>query len=345
MSFGSILVTGGAGYIGSHSCKALAAAGYTPVTYDNLVHGHRGAVRWGPFIEGDVEDRQRLTAVMRDFHVDAVMHFAAYAYVGESVQDPQKYFRNNVTNALMLLDAMRDTSVEHIVFSSTCATYGIPDSLPISEAAPQRPVNPYGETKLMIERALYWYGRAYRFKSCCLRYFNAAGADPDCEIGECHDPETHLIPLALDAALGRRPNIEIFGHDFPTPDGTAVRDYTHVRDLASAHVQALRYLQAGGESVAVNLGTGQGHSVREVIATVEAITGCPVPRLEVPRRAGDPPELVADARYAYRLLGWRPRVSDLETIIRTAWAWHLLAEHRLSVPTRAGRHVLREPRL
>jgi UDP-arabinose 4-epimerase len=317
-----VLVTGGAGYIGSHSCKALAAVGYTPIVYDNLVNGHREAVRWGPFVEGDLADLPRLVATMRDFRVSAIMHFAAYAYVGESVRDPRKYFHNNVVSALSLLDAMREVGVSRIVFSSTCATYGIPDIVPITEAAPQRPVNPYGDTKLTIERALYWYSHAYGIRACALRYFNAAGADPDGEIGERHEPETHLIPLALEAALGRTPYVEVFGSDYPTADGTAIRDYIHVQDLARAHVRALQYLIAGGASIAVNLGTGQGHSVRAVLKEVELVTGRQVPRRDGERRAGDPPELVADAQYASRVLGWRAEVSDLPNIVRTAWAWH-----------------------
>ncbi len=259
----SILVTGGAGYIGSHACKALARAGYMPVVYDNLSRGHRAAVRWGPLVEGDLADRDRLCGAIRDHRVAAVMHFAAYAYVGESVGDPALYYRNNLCGTLSLLEAMRETGVGEIVFSSTCATYGIPDAVPIGESAAQHPVNPYGETKLAIERALHWYGQAYAVRSVSLRYFNAAGADPECEIGEDHEPETHLVPLVLQAALGQRPAIEIYGTDYPTADGTAVRDYIHVHDLASAHLRAFERLRAGGDSVALNLGTGQGHSVRD----------------------------------------------------------------------------------
>ena len=318
----NILVTGGAGYIGSHTAKALAHAGYRPVVYDNLVYGHAHAVKWGPLVEGDLADRAKLERVMKDEAIDAVVHFAAYAYVGESVVKPEIYFQNNVVGSLSLLDAMRTTGVKPIVFSSTCATYGMPDRMPITEETLQRPINPYGETKLMIERALAWYGPAHEIRSVSLRYFNACGADRDGEIGEEHDPETHLIPLILDAALGKRAQIDVFGTDYPTPDGTAIRDYIHVEDLADAHVKALKYLFEGGETTQVNLGTGTGNSVREVIDAVERVTGRPVPRREVARRAGDPPELVADPSKAKRLLGWTPTRSDIDTIIRTAWAWH-----------------------
>jgi UDP-glucose-4-epimerase GalE len=318
----NILVTGGAGYIGSHTAKALARAGYRPVTYDNLVYGHRHAVKWGPFVEGDIGDTAKLERVIRDEAIDAVVHFAAFAYVGESVTKPEVYFQNNVVGSLSLLDAMRHTGVKPIVFSSTCATYGMPDRMPITEETLQRPINPYGETKLMIERALAWYGPAHDIRSVSLRYFNACGADPEGEIGEEHDPETHLIPLILDAALGKRAAIDVYGTDYPTPDGTAIRDYIHVQDLADAHVKALAYLFEGGATTQVNLGTGTGNSVREVIDAVERVTGRKVPRREVARRAGDPPELVADPTKANRLLGWQPALSDIDSIIRTAWAWH-----------------------
>jgi UDP-glucose-4-epimerase GalE len=325
----SVLVTGGAGYIGSHACKILARAGYRPVVYDNLSRGHREAVRWGPLVEGELADRGRLSAVLAEHQVSAVMHFAAYAYVGESVADPAMYYRNNLAGTLSLLDAMRECEVDKIVFSSTCATYGTPDSVPIRETAPQLPVNPYGETKLAIERALRWYGEAYGLRSVSLRYFNAAGADPDGEIGEFHEPETHLVPLVLQTALGERAQIDIYGTDYPTPDGTAVRDYIHVQDLAEAHLRALEHLAAGRESAALNLGTGCGHSVREVLRIAEAVSGRPIAWRATARRPGDPPALVADPSRAAELLGWRARASDLETILRTALAWHLsLAERR-----------------
>ncbi|MGH7037686.1 MAG: UDP-glucose 4-epimerase GalE [Stellaceae bacterium] len=317
----SVLVTGGAGYVGSHACKALAGAGYLPVAYDNLSRGHREAVRWGPLIEGDTADRTRLLAAIKQHQIGAVLHFAAFAYVGESVADPALYYRNNLVGSLALIEAMRESGVTKIVFSSTCATYGVPDAVPIPESARQAPINPYGETKLAVERALHWYA-AHGLRSVSLRYFNAAGADPAGEIGERHDPETHLIPLVLEAALGRRAVVEVYGTDYPTPDGTAIRDYVHVADLAAAHVLALDHLTAGGESLMLNLGTGSGHSVRAVIAAAERISGRRVPYRAAPRRPGDPPVLVADARLATERLGWRPSASDLDTIIGTALAWH-----------------------
>jgi UDP-arabinose 4-epimerase len=317
----TILVTGGAGYIGSHACKALAQAGYRPVVYDDLSRGHRDAVRWGPLVEGGLADQARLANTLRRFRAAAVMHFAAYAYVGESMRDPALYYRNNLAGTLLLLEAMRETRVDRIVFSSTCAVYGTPETVPIRESAPLRPINPYGETKLAIERALHWYGEAYGLRSVALRYFNAAGADPDAEIGERHDPETHLIPLVLDAALGLGGPVEIFGGDYPTPDGTAIRDYIHVSDLADAHVRALAFA-SGERSAAFNLGTGRGHSVREVIAAAERASGRPVPCRTATRRPGDSPILVADASRAGEHLGWRPGLSDLDSIIGTALAWH-----------------------
>jgi UDP-arabinose 4-epimerase len=318
----AILVTGGAGYIGSHTCKALAQAGYTPVTFDNLVYGHREAVKWGPFIEGDLADKTLIDSVMQEHSIKAVVHFAAYTYVGESMENPGKYFQNNVTNTVNLLESMRDNNVESIVFSSTCATYGMPDYVPIDEAHPQVPINTYGETKLIIEKALKWFGVAHGIRSAALRYFNASGADADGEIGEQHDPETHLIPLIIEAALGQRAQIDIYGTDYPTPDGTAIRDYIHVTDLADAHVRALGYLFDGGDSIAVNLGTGQGYSVREVIDAVAKCSGIEIPTREVPRRAGDPAELVADARKAHQILQWTPTSSSLEQVVQTAFQWH-----------------------
>ena len=317
-----VLVTGGAGYIGSHTCKALAAAGYSPVALDNLVHGHRWAVRWGVLEQADLADREAVERVLRRHGIDAVVHFAAYAYVGESMADPGMYFRNNVANTLNLLEAMRAAGVGRIVFSSTCATYGVPATVPIAEDHAQLPVNPYGESKLFVERALHWHGVAHGLRWMALRYFNAAGADPDGEIGEDHDPETHLIPLAIETALGRRRELQVMGTDYRTPDGTAVRDYVHVADLADAHVRALRYLEGGGQSAALNLGTGRGHSVRDVIAMVERVSGRPVAARDVARRAGDPPALVAAPGRARELLGWQPRLSDLATIVQTAYRWH-----------------------
>jgi len=318
----AVLVTGGGGYIGSHTCKALAAAGHLPVALDNLIQGHKTAARWGPLIEGDIRDRGHVERIIREHRIAAVVHFAGYAYVGESMRDPCRYFDNNVTGSLSLLAAMRACEVNQIVFSSTCATYGAPRALPITEDNPQRPINPYGESKLFVERALHWCGVAYGLRSVALRYFNAAGADADGEIGEDHDPETHLIPLAIAAAQRKRPALEIYGGDYPTADGSPVRDYVHVTDLAEAHVRALDYLDRGGGSIALNLGTGCGHSVREVIAMVEKVGGRPVPHRVAHRRPGDPPTLIAAPEHSYQLLGWMPQRSDLQTIVATAWRWH-----------------------
>ena len=318
----SVLVTGGAGYIGSHTCKALAARGLMPVVLDDLGRGHAGAVRWGPLYTGDIGDVELVQRVVREHDIRSIVHFAAYAYVGESMQEPEKYFLNNLVKSIQMLSAARACGVRHVVFSSTCATYGLPDEVPIRETQPQRPVNPYGESKLAVERVLRWLGSVHELGWVALRYFNAAGADPDGEIGEDHHVETHLIPRVIQAALGSLPAVDIFGTDYPTPDGTAIRDYIHVADLAAAHVAALEHLLRGGESLALNLGTGTGSSVREVVAAVERRGGRPVPVCEMPRRAGDPPALVADASLAHRVLGWSPRWSSLEQIVDTAWQWH-----------------------
>jgi UDP-arabinose 4-epimerase len=316
------LVTGGAGYIGSHTCKALAAAGHTPVVLDNLSTGHRWAVKWGPLVVADIADRSRVKSAVKEFGIGAVIHFAAHAYVGESVRKPQKYFDNNVTKTLALLDTLLEAGISKVVLSSSCATYGVPQKLPISEDDAQQPINPYGESKLFVEKVLYWYEVAYGIRHMNLRYFNAAGADPDGEIGEDHDPETHLIPLVIAAAQGVNPTFEIFGTDYDTADGTAVRDYVHVCDLARAHVDALDYLVAGGHSASVNLGTGCGHSIREVISAVETISGRAVPVVEGPRRPGDPATLIANPQLGQTVLSWTPDKSDLQTIVRTAWHWH-----------------------
>ncbi|HEC11928.1 MAG TPA: UDP-glucose 4-epimerase GalE [Acidiferrobacteraceae bacterium] len=317
----TILVTGGAGYIGSHACKALAAAGYRPVVYDNLVYGHEWAVRWGPLEMGDIADRVRLGTVFEQYRPEAVMHFAAYAYVGESVLDPLKYYMNNVLGSLSLLYTMRQFDVSKLVFSSTCATYGIPKKEQLDEVHPQQPINPYGCSKLMVEQILEDFGQAYGLRSVTLRYFNAAGADPEGEIGEVHEPETHLIPLALHAALGRRSQVTVYGDDYNTGDGTCIRDYIHVNDLVDAHVLALRALQAGEQSAAYNLGNGQGYSVNEVIETARRVSGKHI-KVEVgPRRVGDPPVLVATAEKARLELGWRPRYNSIEDIIGSAWKW------------------------
>jgi UDP-glucose-4-epimerase GalE len=329
-----ILVTGGAGYIGSHCCKALAEAGFEPVVFDNLSMGHREAVRWGPLIEGDMRDADTLSAAMRELRPEAVLHFAALALVGESAAHPERYYAVNVGGTLNLLEAMRSAGVAHLVFSSTCAIYGEPDGVPITEDMSKRPINPYGATKLACERMMEDFDAAHAMRSVRLRYFNAAGADPAAEIGEWHDPETHLIPLVLDAALERRPALAIFGTDYPTADGTAVRDYIHVTDLANAHVAALRHLLGGGASAAVNLGTGRGVSVREVVRAVEKVTGRKVPTREEPRRAGDPPALVADPSRAEALLMWRAR-ADLAAMVGDAWRWH----RQLHMGNKAGTMV------
>jgi UDP-arabinose 4-epimerase len=322
MSGGAVIVTGGAGYIGSHTCKALAKAGFLPVTLDNMVYGHEWAVKWGPLVRADLADAAALDAMFARYRPLAVLHFAAFAYVGESVTAPEKYYRNNVGGSLNLLDAMLRHKCRNIVFSSTCATYGVPATIPISEDQEQRPINPYGASKLMVERILADYERAHGIRYCALRYFNAAGADPDAEIGEDHAPETHLIPLVIEAALGYRTHVEVFGTDYPTSDGTAIRDYIHVSDLADAHERALAYLLADRGSICVNVGTGRGHSVREVVDAVRKVTGKEVPVKNSPRRAGDPPSLVADPGRATAVLGWQPRIVELERIVATAARWH-----------------------
>jgi UDP-arabinose 4-epimerase len=322
MSSGSILIVGGAGYIGSQTAKAVAAAGSIPVVLDNLGCGHDWAVKWGPLERGELSDRAFVRDVMHKHAVRAVIHFAAHAYVGESMIEPRKYFHNNVAGTLALLDAMLEAGVKRVVFSSSCTVYGDDQPVPISELAPTRPMNPYGESKLMVERIFHWYQQAYGLQWLALRYFNAAGADPDGEVGEDHDPETHLLPLAIAAVLDRRPPMEIFGTDYPTPDGTAIRDYVHVADLADAHLRGLEYLAGGGAPRAVNLGTGRGSSVREVLDAVGRAAGRPGPARPTGRRPGDPAALVADAGLAEKLLGWKPRHSALDTIVAHAWRWH-----------------------
>lgn len=318
----TILVTGGAGYIGSHVCKALSRAGYTPVTFDNLSRGHRRAVKWGPFVQGDILDAAALDAAFLEHSPVAIMHFAALAYVGESVTQPDLYYRNNVVGSLNLLDAAVRHKCSSMVFSSTCAVYGQPDAAFIREDMAEQPINPYGRTKLMIEQAMRDYGAASGLRHVALRYFNAAGADVEGEIGEEHDPETHAIPLVINAARDGSPTFKVFGSDYPTPDGTAVRDYIHVEDLAEAHILALKYLLDGGGSVHINLGTGTGNSVLEIIRAVEKVSGQKVPFALADRRAGDPAQLVAESGRATELLGWRPRFTKIEEIIATAWRWH-----------------------
>ena len=318
----SILVCGGAGYIGSHINKLLAQKGYDTIVYDNLIYGHREAVKWGKFVEADLCNRAALDRVFGENKIDAVFHFAAFAYVGESVTEPAKYYFNNVCNTLNLLETMRAHDCNKIIFSSTCATYGIPEKLPITEDMPQNPINPYGATKLMVERIFKDYNTAYGLKYVALRYFNAAGADPDCEIGENHNPETHIIPLVLDAAYGKRPDIKVFGSDYPTRDGTCIRDYIHVTDLADAHLLALEYLNKGGESGFFNLGNENGTSVLEVIDSVKRVTGKEFKVTLAPRRPGDPPTLVGSSKRAQEILGWKPRFADIDTITKHAAEWY-----------------------
>ncbi|MGA1410049.1 MAG: UDP-glucose 4-epimerase GalE [Prochlorotrichaceae cyanobacterium] len=321
----TILVTGGAGYIGSHAVLALKAQGYAVVILDNLVYGHKDLVQSALGVElivGDTNDRALLDEIFQSHSIDAVMHFAAYAYVGESVQKPAKYYRNNFVGTLTLLEAMVAAGISQFVFSSTCATYGIPQTVPMAEDHPQNPINPYGQSKLMVEKILEDFSEAYGMRSVIFRYFNAAGADPLGRVGEDHQPETHLIPLVLLTALGQRSSISIFGTDYDTPDGTCIRDYIHVTDLAEAHVLGLQYLQGGNPSAVFNLGNGNGFSVREVIAAAEAITGRSITVIESDRRPGDPPALVGSSQKAKTVLGWQPRYADLSQILGHAWQWH-----------------------
>jgi UDP-arabinose 4-epimerase len=327
----TVLVAGGAGYIGSHVCKALAQSGFAPVCLDNLSTGHRWAVRWGEFEYGDILDAARVDEVFRRHQPVAVVHLAASAYVGESVRKPAQYYRNNVSGSQVLLSAAVANGVRHVVFSSTCAVYGdvAPAQLPIDENLPCAPVNPYGRSKLAVEWMLSDYGRAYGLNAIAFRYFNAAGADPDLETGEWHDPETHLIPLALLASEGTGPALQVFGTDYPTTDGTCVRDYVHVSDIASAHVAGVRHLLAGGASGVFNLGTGRGCSVREVIDACARVTGKPVPHELTGRREGDPAALFAQAERAKAVLGWSPRFSAIDDMVATAWKWLPVAKTRI----------------
>jgi len=316
-----ILVTGGAGYIGSHTAKELLKAGYQVVVIDDLSSGHREFVLTPHFVRADIRDRQALTEVFQKFPITAVMHFAALTSVPESVADPARYYEVNLWGTFQLLEAMRAFGVKLFVFSSSAAVYGDPEKIPIPEDHPTRPKSPYGKTKLMAEEMLADYAKAYDFRYVSLRYFNAAGSDPEGEIGEWHEPERHLIPIVLEAALGKRPYVEIYGTDYETPDGTGIRDYIHVSDLASAHVLALQYLEHGGKSDVFNLGIGRGYSVREVVEICRRVTGREIPVREAPRRPGDPAILVADPSKAERALGWKPRFTELAPIVETAWAW------------------------
>ena len=317
-----ILVTGGAGYIGSHTCKALKLAGYEPVTLDNLSLGHRDFVRWGPLVVADIADIATVKEVCRDYQVAAAIHFAAYASVAESIADPAKYYANNVAGSHRLLEGLRAGGVSTVLFSSSCAVYGRPREQPISEDSATNPINPYGATKLMVERMLADYGESYHLRWSALRYFNACGADPEQELGELRDGETHLIPRAIMWIQGHLETFQIFGSDYPTPDGTAIRDYIHVTDLAQAHVLALRALLEDGPAGIFNIGTGRGYSVKEVVDEIGRRTGVKIPVVYGQQRPGDPPTLVADPRRAARVLHFRPQNSDLETIVRSAWAWH-----------------------
>ena len=332
----SVLVTGGAGYVGAHSCKALSEAGYLPVVVDNLSTGHESFVRWGPLVRADIRDGEALAHAFAAHNVSAVLHFAASAYVGESVTDPRKYYENNVGGALSLLRAMTDAGCRKIVFSSTCAIYGEPATVPIREDTPQDPVNPYGASKAMVERILGDYAHAYDLGVVALRYFNACGADPDGEIGELRDPETHLIPRAMMAIQGHVADFAVFGTDYATSDGTAVRDYVHVCDLADAHVTSVRRLLEGEAGESYNLGTGRGYSVKQVLDAIAAETGEELGVRTGPRRPGDPPMLVADAALARRDLNFEPRFSDLSTIVSTAWAWHRRVHPRKAKPAAGG---------
>lgn len=319
----NILVTGGAGYIGSHCCKALSKAGYTPVAYDNLSRGFERLVSWGPFEYGDIGDRKRLAEVFNHYKPAAVIHFAAYAYIGESNSEPLTYYRNNVADTITLLEAVKAASIQHFVFSSSCAVYGVASALPLNEHVLCRPINTYGRCKLMVENILRDCDRDFGLKSLSLRYFNAAGADPDGETGELHDPEFHVIPLTLMAAANDIPCFNIFGDDYETPDGSAIRDFIHVTDLANAHVAGLRYILDGNDTNVMNLGSGTGYSVKEIIRTTESITGNVVPTQILPRRPGDPPELYADTELAKSTLGFTPEFSDITKIIRDAWSWYI----------------------
>ncbi|MFP6751561.1 MAG: UDP-glucose 4-epimerase GalE [Pirellulaceae bacterium] len=322
----NILVAGGAGYVGSHAARMLAAAGHEVWVYDNLSLGHRQAVATGRLIEGDLHDGDLIEQVLREKSIDAVMHFAALTLVGESVSDPARYYSNNVIGTFSLLEAMRRVGVRRFIFSSTAATYGEPETVPITEQASQQPINPYGYTKLVVEKVLADFSAAYGFAYAALRYFNAAGAHPDGDLGEDHDPETHLIPIVLQVALGQRDQITIFGSDYPTPDGTCVRDYVHVDDLSRAHLAALDRLEEG-QGLHLNLGTGCGNSVREIVEASRVVTGREIPVVEGERRPGDPPTLVADASLAGTVLDWEPRYTDIQQIIQTAWNWHSSHPH------------------
>lgn len=317
-----ILIVGGAGYIGAHVNKLLNESGYETVILDNLSHGHKEAVQWGTLCECDIKDIDSIEKIFEEYDITAVMHFSSFIEVGESVSNPMKYYQNNVVNTLNLLNTMIKYDVKKFIFSSTCATYGVPQKIPLTEDHPQNPINPYGWTKLMVERILKDYDVAYGLKSIILRYFNASGADESGLIGEDHSPESHLIPLILDAAIAKREDIKIYGTDYDTPDGTCIRDYIHVNDLADAHIKALEYLNENNTSNEFNLGNGKGFSVREVIESVKKVTGKEFKVTETPRREGDPAVLIGSAKKAHQLLGWTPKYDDIDDIVSTAWGWH-----------------------
>ncbi len=325
-----ILIAGGAGYIGSHTNKILNKRGYETVVYDNLSRGHREFAKWGHFVPGDLADKDQLRLCFKTYPIEAVMHYCAFCYVGESVDHPAEYYRNNVVNTLNLLDVMVEFGVKYFIFSSTCATYGNPLQILITEDHPQQPINPYGKSKLMVEQILKDYDYTYGIRHVCLRYFNAAGADPEGEIGEWHDPEPHLIPLALQVAAGQRAHIQIYGTDYDTPDGTCIRDYIHINDLAAGHLSALEHLKKGAASDAFNLGNGNGFSVKDVIRAAERVTGKPIKVVEAERRPGDPPILVGSADKARKILNWKPEYPSLDEIIKTSWFWqnHKVAFHK-----------------
>lgn len=323
----AILVCGGAGYIGSHINKQLHKEGYETIVFDNLIYGHKEAVKWGKLVIGDLKNVDEIEAVFKNNQIDAVFHFAAYAYVGESVNHPEKYYYNNVANTLNLLHVMMKYGCNKIIFSSTCATYGEPEKVPITEDMPQNPINPYGATKLMVERIFQDYHKAYGLQYVVLRYFNAAGADPDGEIGESHNPETHILPLVLDAASGKRPDIKVFGTDYDTPDGSCIRDYIHVYDLATAHLLALHHLEARKESQFFNLGNEKGTSVLEVVDSVKRVTRRNLKVTLTDRRPGDPAKLVGSSQKAQEVLGWKPIYGDIDAIVGHAWKWHEEAEY------------------
>ena len=318
----NILVVGGAGYIGSHMAKYLSKKGYMPIVLDNLVCGHRRAAKYGPFFDGSMNDSSLLQKIFSDYPISAVMHFAAFCYVGESVEEPARYYQNNVANTLALLEVMVEKNIGNFIFSSSCATYGEPLEVPMTEDHPLKPISPYGRTKVMVEQILDDFRKAYGLESVCLRYFNAAGADPDGQLGEDHNPETHLIPLVLKTALGQRPLVDIFGDEYPTPDGTCIRDYIHIEDLAQAHLLALERLLAGLPGGVYNLGNAKGYSVKQVIEIARRVTGREIPARVVERRTGDPAVLISSSQKAMKDLGWSPQFLDLETIVETAWTWH-----------------------